>query len=388
MLQSVFNFLTSLKLTAICLGLATVLVFAGTMAQVDQGLYTAQSRYFRSFFVFWGPPGAGWTVPVFPGGYLIGGVMLLSLVVTAVDRFRRYKLAPSYLGLLVIHVGLILLLLGQLMADVLQVESAMPLRVGETKRYSEDFRAHELAVIDVTDPSQEKVVAIPESMLARGGEIPVPGTPLSVRVKGYWINAELPEGTTAGSVPSQVSEGVGRDRQVLPRAPATSTDERNAPAATVEVAGGGSSLGSWLVSTLIDRPQGFVSQGRQYQLVLRARRYYAPFSLTLIDCANDFYPGSGIPKNFSSRVRVQNPGTGEDREVTIKMNDPLRYGGNAYYQYQMAPPEAPSKSSTLQVVRNPGWLTPYVSCLLIGIGLVWQFLTHLIGFLKERRHET
>ena len=113
MLQSILSLFTSLKLTAICLGLATVLVFAGTLAQVDQGLYAAQARYFRSFFVYWGPRGAGWEIPVFPGGYLIGGVMLLSLIATAVDRFRRYKFAPAYLGLLVIHVGLILLLLGQ-----------------------------------------------------------------------------------------------------------------------------------------------------------------------------------------------------------------------------------------------------------------------------------
>jgi len=55
MLKSLFQFFTSLKLTVVCLGLATLLVFVGTIAQVEQGLYQAQDRYFRSFFVYWSP---------------------------------------------------------------------------------------------------------------------------------------------------------------------------------------------------------------------------------------------------------------------------------------------------------------------------------------------
>jgi hypothetical protein len=42
-------------------------------------------------------------------------------------------------------------------------------------------------------------------------------------------------------------------------------------------------------------------------------------------------------------------------------------------------------TSVLQVVRNPGWLTPYVGCVLVGAGLAWQFLLHLAGFIRERR---
>ena len=42
-------------------------------------------------------------------------------------------------------------------------------------------------------------------------------------------------------------------------------------------------------------------------------------------------------------------------------------------------------SSTLQVVRNPGWLTPYVGCLMVGGGMAIQFLMHLVGFVSKRR---
>ena len=72
------------------------------------------------------------------------------------------------------------------------------------------------------------------------------------------------------------------------------------------------------------------------------------------------------------------------------MNHPLRYGGYTYYQYQMTAGEAVVKagqaqSSVLQVVRNPSWLTPYIGCAMVGVGLIIQFLYHLIGFVSKRK---
>ena len=82
-LDRLVSFFTSLRLTVVCLALGLVLVFTGTLAQVDLGLYKAQNEFFRSFFIYWGPKGASWKIPVFPGGYLIGGVLLINLVAVA-----------------------------------------------------------------------------------------------------------------------------------------------------------------------------------------------------------------------------------------------------------------------------------------------------------------
>ena len=102
-LDRLINLFTSLRLTVVCLALAMVLVFAGTMAQEPLGLYLAQEEFFRSFFVS-GPAmlaaikktlqmfhvyltpataadvihGSG--LPVFPGGYLIGGLLVINLI--------------------------------------------------------------------------------------------------------------------------------------------------------------------------------------------------------------------------------------------------------------------------------------------------------------------
>ena len=85
-LDRLIRLFSSLKLTVVCLALATVLVFVGTLAQVTLGLYEVQARYFQSFFVFWNLPGTGIRIPVFPGGYLIGGVLLVNLAVAYTVR--------------------------------------------------------------------------------------------------------------------------------------------------------------------------------------------------------------------------------------------------------------------------------------------------------------
>jgi cytochrome c biogenesis protein ResB len=116
---------------------------------------------------------------------------------------------------------------------------------------------------------------------------------------------------------------------------------------------------------------------------MRFTRYYKPFSLELRQFRHDKYLGTDIPKNFSSRVRIQNPQTKEDREVLIYMNNPLRYGGETFYQSGYD--ERDPKVTILQVVRNPGWLTPYISCTLVSVGLCMQFFSHLRNYMAQRR---
>jgi hypothetical protein len=87
-----------------------------------------------------------------------------------------------------------------------------------------------------------------------------------------------------------------------------------------------------------------------------------------------------IPSNFSSRIHLTDPKRGEDRDVLIRMNTPLRYGGESYYQASFEPGD---KVSILQVAHNPAAATPYVACALIGVGWLAQFLTHLFGFARR-----
>jgi hypothetical protein len=382
MLERAVRFVTSLKLTTVALALAIVLVYVGTLAQVHQGLYAVQQRYFQSFFVWWGPSGASWQIPVFPGGYLIGGWMLLSLVATF---FRHFRLGQRKPGLILVHFGVILLLAGQLLTDGLAKESAMRFAEGETRNYTEAFREVEMVLVDATAPDSDLVVAVPDERLASGGEIRLPGMPFAMRIKKYWANADLLRQAAPGSVESGATQGTGVRLHVRPKPSGGQSEERQVPAAVVELLAGQASLGTWLVS--FGLPQNFVHEQKAFVMEMRPTRFYTPFSLTLLKTTHEVYPGTDIPKNFQSRVRIDHPDKREVREVDIYMNSPLRYGGLTFYQYQMGRDEVDANrgTSVLQVVRNPGWLTPYVGCVLVGAGLVVQFLAHLAGFVRERR---
>src|ERR1044072_8428147 len=107
MLDRLTKFFCSLRLTIVLLAFAVLLVFFGTLAQVDEGLYAAQARWFRSFFVV--NAHIGWLpIPIFPGGYLIGGLLLINLISAHIERF---KFTWKKSGILLVHFGLILLLL-------------------------------------------------------------------------------------------------------------------------------------------------------------------------------------------------------------------------------------------------------------------------------------
>jgi hypothetical protein len=159
-------------------------------------------------------------------------------------------------------------------------------------------------------------------------------------------------------------------------------DVRDVPSAVVEIVTPEGLLGTWLVSEFVEQPQDFTVNQRTYQLELRPRRHYKPYSIQLLKFQHDVYAGTDIPKNFSSRVLLQRPQTGEKREVLIYMNSPLRYAGETYYQSGFDPD---NQGTILQVVHNPSWLTPYLSCVLVGVGLVVQFTTSLLGFIRKQR---
>jgi hypothetical protein len=378
MLDRLIKFFTSLKLTVALLTLGLVLVFWGTLAQVPMGLYKAQNEFFRSFFVFWQPEGSDMRIPVFPGGYLIGGLLLINLISA---HLRYYQPSKKKIGIVMIHFGVVLLLVGQLLTDFLSVESSMHLRVGGTKNYSEAGRRFELAVVDVTDKDSDKVFAISQNRLAKMDYIVHPEMPLKVKAKTFYANSALTQKAQEGFEPvTGVNEFAGSVwMKELPHE--TAMDRRDTPTAIVEFTGKQVPVGTFLVSALIERPQRFTHGDRTYEITMRPVRYYKPFSLHLKEFNHDKYPGTEIPKNFSSRVLVNRPDTGERREVLIYMNSPLRYWGETYYQSSF---DRDDQGSILQVVRNPSWLTPYFSCVLVALGMMVQFLIHLVPFMKRR----
>ena len=521
--------LASLKLTVVLFSLSIVLIFAATLAQVEQGIWLVMEQYFKTP-IAWvpldlfarGDAQLGWAIPM-PGGVVLGAALLLNLLAAHALRFKlkargwrlwlglpafaasiaiiyafHYVAAPhellvenglpvlfglgavvyapllgasallfgKRLGIVLIHASLILLLVGEGVSAYARDEAQLVLREGETASWAHDIRQSELAIIfpsiEPGEPASggsaggrdagseerelrseereagsegetasdspradtnlapnsslpapaEKVVAIPESMLAaaarRGETIRHPELPFDIVIEAYFQNAALFALPEDGSIRPAATAGVGLEAGVRPAPPASGVGDQRVdmPAVQVSFVRDGRTLGRYVLSSALQRDDYvFVRQdvplepgvevGRSGRLdpeladdvehveaVMRWKRVMLPASFTLLDFKHDLYPGTQVPRNFSSDLRIVRPETNEDRVTNIYMNHPLRYADRTFFQAGYLPGNA---GTILQVVANPAAQLPYIACIAGGLGLTFHFVLSLGKFLGKRR---
>jgi len=114
---------SSPAVTVCCLLALCVLVFWGTLYQASAGLHAAQARFFRAWFVT-----AFGAVP-FPGVTLVTAALACNLLLAIP---LRVGFAWRRLGLLLIHAGIALLLLGGALARALSSEGQVALYEGQS----------------------------------------------------------------------------------------------------------------------------------------------------------------------------------------------------------------------------------------------------------------
>lgn len=381
LLRKLGKTLSSLRLTVTLLALAMLLIFVATLSQVHLGIYEVQIQFFRSWIAWCDvAPGARHFVIPLPGGTLLGSLLVINLLAAHGSRF---KLRWSKAGMILIHGGVLLLLLGELFTAILGRETLMSIDEGQILNYSTFPREIELAVIDTSKPGEEFVHAIPQNRLEDGVSFPMEG--FTLRIERYFQNSEiLPETTEEHQFdPTRANQGVGKPFAVQAKPRETAMDRRDISAAFVDVIpDGGKPLGRWLLSNALKDEQPFAVGGKSWKIAMRQRRSYQPFSIKLIDFSHDRYLGTDVPKNFSSKIRVLNPETGENREDLIYMNHPLRYQGLTFYQQSF---DNNDTTSIFQIVRNPVWTVPYIACVMVGGGLLWVFSQHLFKAISRRK---
>lgn len=389
-MKALARFFSSLQLTVALLSFSMALVFFGTLDQVHYGIWHTQRLYFESFFVVWSYPeqwlyydALFWLHLPMPGGYTLGSLLLINLVAA---HFTRFKMTWKKSGIFLIHFGLILLLISELMTDLVSQESQMPVDEGGSSNYSQSYHDNELVFIDRSHPEHDTVHTIPAELLHAGVEMDVPDSPLSIRILRYMPNSNV--GRSQVPIANNLADkGAGATMNIVatPLAVTYSESELNTATAYVEVSGPEGVIGTWLVSNVMDErfPPQMVEIGDQaWEIALRFQRFYQPFRVELIDFKHDRYPGTDIPFNFSSEVMVHHNDSTKDQKALIYMNHPLRYEGLTFYQASFANQDT---TSIFQVVRNPGWILPYISVLLMGVGMCVQFGMHFFKFLGKRR---
>ena len=419
--------LASLRLTITLLALSLPLIFFGTLAQVEQGIWAVMDQYFRTpiawidldvIFTLLPDLGDGswavrlkwalsWAMP-YPGGWLIGGVLVINLTAAHVLDSRSglaffaivlvyvltaghvVRLRPAWrkLGMQLIHIGLIILLLSELITGLFAVEGQMSIDEGGSSNFVEDIRTFEFAVTDPRHPDEDFVTVFPEALVRRAAGNPArrlshESLPFDIEVLIFLPSSQLVSVPwSPPNTPNPADIGRGLRWLAQPRRTAAGTDTQQSvdvPSAyvTIHDKTTGQRLGTYLVSEYLDEqssPQFVTIADHHWPIALRFKRTYKSYTLHLLDFTHDRYMGTNIPMGFSSRVRLVDRDQGEDRNVLIYMNSPLRYAGDTLFQSSF---KSDDSGTVLQVVDNPGWLIPYISCTMITVGMIYHFVRRL-----------
>jgi ResB-like family protein len=407
-LKRLFALLSSFGFAAILLVFLTLLTWLGTLEQVEHGLFETQRKYFESVFLVhrfavtlpWYSDGSfEWTrlsLPLpLPGVYLLLSLLLLNLICGGILRMRKDK---ARLGILVAHLGIVLMLAAGFVKYRFSVDGQMTLWPGETKNQFASYFEWELTIHEAVPEGKVTQLVIPDrDWKDEVDDGPVTFTsdalPFDV-VVGTWLkNCEALRKGPMFQGDSPVVDGY-----VLKSQPLEPEAENNLAgmALTLREKSGGKETAALLwgatdafhdVRPLPHAPLLPVTVaggGKKWLLSLRHRRFDLPFSVHLDKFTVEMHPRTNEPAVFLSDVtKIEESGS---QPVKISMNEPLRHEGFTLFQGTWGPqnvPEGGEHYSGFAVVRNPSDQWPKWSCYIIAVGLLYHFAMKLMKYVKS-----
>lgn len=361
--------LSSLGLSCTLLCLLLFITWRGTMAQVDLGLYEAQKKYFDSlYFVEMAGP-----IPVLlPGAYLVLGVLTINLVLGGILRLRR---GVATLGVLITHLGIVLMIVAGLVKFHYSIDGAMRLDPNAQVSSFTSYHDWEVAIAKVDGSDAQRVWLVPgtdflEMSPAQTRTFRHPELPFAVSMSGFARNAFIRQHVAGNPRGARVVDGFFVDPM-----PLELENEFNEAGCYVDVSQNASGQRSEGILWGANRAPFVVRVGDEtWTIDLRRRRFELPFAVRLDRFVKDDHPGVTMARDFRSFVtRTEN---GLEQGVEISMNEPMRHGGYIFYQSNWGPQRAPPGTplySVLTVVSNPSDQWPLISCLVILAGMSLHF---------------
>lgn len=368
-------------------GLACTLLFflflltlLGTLAQISDGLYAVQKRYFESWYLL--QPVGPISIPL-PGGALCMGLLALNLLVGGLVRIRK---TAATAGILVVHVGIVIMMVAALVKWRFSEDGFLRLYEGQQSDSWSSWHEWEVAVWDASQKSEVRELLIPQAHFAdlaegRQRTCTTPELPFEIRLSYYAENADvLPKG------PMWQGYGPTVDGYAIRALARDAENERNLAALQVEaVRADGTSerailWGDARAAWEID------ADGKRFALALRKKLHTMPYTIRLEDFRKRDHPGMTMAAAFESDVTQI--ARGVERKVRIEMNEPLRDGGLVLFQSSWGPNNAKADTplySVFSVARNPSDQWPLISCIVIALGLVWAFGRRLLHYIRSQR---
>jgi hypothetical protein len=334
----------------------------GTIAQISDGLYLAQQRYFESFFflLFGFLP--------FPGAQLVMWVLFINLTCVGLVRFTfQWERA----GIIFIHTGLMLFLVSAFVTFHSTTESQLTLTEGQASKVSIAYHQWELALWpqETSSASGREIISLDVQDFRKNQSVLIPELQMTLNIKSYFRNCQV----------KKTKDGKKEFESLQLSAEA----EQNTPCVSAVIQAPGNKEIPLDLSGDYDEPEVIQSGDKKIKALLRLKRYPLPFVLKLKKFKKEEHPGTATPRSFESLVEVIENNVG--REKLIAMNEPLRFADYTLYQASFADGSQGRQTSTLAVVKNSGRLMPYVSTFVTFFGLALHFGMSALRS-KKKRH--
>jgi hypothetical protein len=354
-------------ITLVCLLILFALIFFGTLYQTNHGLFEAQKLYFGYGIVL-----VGGFFPL-PASSLVLWVLSVQLAVmmTVHLPWRLNKI-----GLWVAHGGIMALLIGGFVTQMMAVESQLTLAEGETGHFTTAYHEHELAFWRA-EGDTNRVFSYDDVALKAGRQLELTPYKASIKIQSYYQNSDaFTSRATKGPVFVNGS-GIGFLEQRKPELEVT----QNAPGVIFTLTESGKADREVLLYGQELNPLILTLDGKKVFAQLRLKHYPLGFSLHLTDFVKNVHPGTDVPSSFESYAELTEAGSA--RPVKVWMNNPLRHAGYTFFQASYAQAKGMAEKSTFAVVTNPGRMMPYISSLVVFGGLLLHFLIKLIPFVRR-----
>ena len=341
-----------------------LLVFFGTIAQRDSGLYLVQLDYFSSWIKWFGPlptPSAKFT-------------MLLMTLNLSSYFLRDYIWKIQKIGITITHSGVLLLLLGGGLTSLFSIEGSMIIDEGKRSNFFENYYNKEFVIINRNSNQYDEYTIFDEQSLYRGALLTSETIPFDIEILDYYINCNPVQRVYLGN---ENFQGMAKNFY-LQELKSEKEYEKNRPGIIYEIRGKNSTQHDGLYILFMGQtiPQKF----DLFEVQLRAYRTYLPFEIELIDFKKEMHPGTDVAKSFSSKINlIEND---ISRKVLIEMNAPLRHSNYTFYQASFIEKED-KQTTVLATVKNYGRMFPYISSIIMCIGILFHMLVMLSKRFKK-----
>jgi len=340
--------------------LLILLLIIGTVTQRWIGLFEAHQTYFASFIIWAGP------VPL-PGGYIILGLLTLNL--TAKFLFKsEWSMKKS--GIILSHLGALILLIGGLVTSITAVERYMILpEDGETP-----FTYHYVNKAMMIFEGDNEIARLPFNKI---GSWESADLPFKIEVISSCKNCDIIKREESENYTPDTPYQSMAQFMALTKKPGDIEPEANISGIELNISGTDSD-GHYIAFKGMPKPIQFMVGEKAYTLIFGNEQYTLPFSIYLKDFVKDDYEGISMARGYHSDIMIKDGDV--EWDTRIEMNKPLRYKGYTFFQSSFDQTDE-QEITILSVVKNQGRLFPYIGTIILGLGL----LLHIIIVFRGKK---